>query len=186
MSLRSAFKAPHTAIKRMSVSFIQRGGLWVVVQFVLMIAVIVLGVVLRGSGWGGALIASGIALFGLGAIFGIAGAVALGRNRTPFPRPRVNSKLIQHGIYARVRHPLYTSVMLISLGWALLWQSASALVAALVLIPFFHATKPGARSGGCAKHFPAMPITLNACRVFCPSGERAVSIFVTFDSAATQ
>ena len=29
--------------------------------------------------------------------------------------------------------------MLISLGWALVWQSGSALITALVLIPFFHA-----------------------------------------------
>jgi protein-S-isoprenylcysteine O-methyltransferase Ste14 len=123
----------------MSASFIQRGGLWVVVQFVLMIAVIVFGVVLRGNNWGTPLVALGIALFVLGAIFGIAGALVLGRNRTAFPRPRMNSELIQHGIYAHVRHPLYTSVMLISLGWALVWQSVSALVTALVLIPFFHA-----------------------------------------------
>ena len=109
------------------------------VQFVLLIAVVVLGVVLRGSGWGQPLLVSGIILCVLGAVFGIAGAVVLGRNRTAFPRPRVNSELIQHGMYARVRHPLYTSVMLLALGWAFLWQSGSALIAALALIPFFHA-----------------------------------------------
>jgi protein-S-isoprenylcysteine O-methyltransferase Ste14 len=47
--------------------------------------------------------------------------------------------LVQRGIYARVRHPLYTSVMLASLGWALIWQSGSSLLAALALVPFFHA-----------------------------------------------
>lgn len=123
----------------MCASFLQRGGLWVVVQFALMIAVIALGLGLRGSGWGWPASAVGIAFFLLGGVFGIAGVVVLGRNRTPFPQPRVNSELIQRGIYARVRHPLYTSVMLISLGWALLWQSWPALVAALALIPFFHA-----------------------------------------------
>ena len=65
--------------------------------------------------------------------------LVLGKNRTPYPQPRADSELIQHGIYARVRHPLYTSVMLASLGWAMIWQSAAAFGAALVLIPFFHA-----------------------------------------------
>jgi protein-S-isoprenylcysteine O-methyltransferase Ste14 len=123
----------------MSPSFVQRGGLWVVVQFVLMIAVLAFGIILPGRGWGKPVVALGFVLFVLGGVFGIAGVVVLGRNRTPFPQPRVNSQLIQHGIYARVRHPLYTSVMLISLGWALIWQSWPALVVALVSIPFFHA-----------------------------------------------
>jgi protein-S-isoprenylcysteine O-methyltransferase Ste14 len=76
-------------------------------------------------------------LFGVGGYFGIAGVFVLGKNRTPFPQPRAGSELVQHGIYARVRHPLYTSVMLASLGWALIWQSVAAFVAALTLIPFF-------------------------------------------------
>ena len=121
----------------MSASFLQRGGLWVVIQFMLMIAVIGLGVVLRGNDWGTSLPALGVALFGLGGVLGIAGVLVLGRNRTAFPRPRADSQLIQHGIYARVRHPLYTAVMLLSLGWALVWQSWASLAIALAQIPFF-------------------------------------------------
>lgn len=123
----------------MNQSFSQRGGWWVIIQFALMLAVLALGIVWRGSGWGESVLAFGLGLFVLGGVFGIAGVVVLGRNRTPFPQPRPNSELIQHGIYARVRHPLYTSVMLISIGWALIWQSWPAFFPALVLIPFFHA-----------------------------------------------
>jgi len=123
----------------MRASFRQRGGWWVVVQFVLMLAVILLGIVGRGGGWEISSIAVGAALLVPGGVFGLAGVAALGRNRTPFPKPQADSALIQHGIYARVRHPLYTSVMLISLAWALLWQSWPALIAAVVLIPFFQA-----------------------------------------------
>lgn len=108
-------------------------------QFALMLAVLALGVVWRGRGWGLLAIAGGIVLVASGAWFGIAGVAALGRNRTAFPRPHDNSQLIRHGIYARVRHPLYSCVMLISLAWALLWQSWPALLAALVSVPFFHA-----------------------------------------------
>jgi len=120
-------------------TFRARGGVWVVVQFILMTAVIVLGVVFHGDWTRVPVIAMGALCFVLGGGFGIAGVAVLGRNRTPYPRPRAGSELVQHGIYARVRHPLYTSVMLASLGWALLWQSGPAFVVALALLPFFHA-----------------------------------------------
>lgn len=120
-------------------SFLARGGAWVVVQSILMTAVIVLGMMFPGDWTRRAVIATGVMLFGVGGYFGIAGVMVLGKNRTPFPQPRADSELVQHGIYARVRHPLYTSVMLASLGWALIWQSVPAFAAALTLIPFFHA-----------------------------------------------
>ncbi len=119
--------------------FLERGGAWVLVQFALMLAVIVLGVVFPGDWTCWPLLVAGWVLLVTGGWFGIAGIKVLGRNRTPFPQPRDDSELIQQGIYARVRHPLYTSVMLGSIGWALIWQGWPALVLALALIPFFHA-----------------------------------------------
>ena len=120
-------------------TFVARGGAWVLVQFALMIAVIVLGLVLPGDWTRWPVIVAGLVLLVAGGGFGIAAITVLGRNRTPFPQPLEGSELVQRGIYARVRHPLYTSVMLVSLGWALLWQSGPAFVAALALLPFFHA-----------------------------------------------
>ncbi len=120
-------------------SFAARGGGWVVVQSILMAAVILLAVVFPGDWTRTPVSLAGALLFGAGGYVGIAGVIVLGRNRTPFPQPRPGSELVQHGIYARVRHPLYTSVLLASLGWALLWQSMTASIAALALIPFFHA-----------------------------------------------
>ena len=125
--------------RRKSGSFGARGGAWVVVQSILMLAVIGLGVTFHGNGPGWFVLVAGAVLFVAGGFFGIAGVAVLGRNRTPFPQPREGSELVQRGIYARVRHPLYTSVMLASLGWALMWQSAAAFGVALALIPFFHA-----------------------------------------------
>ena len=40
----------------------------------------------------------------------------LGRNLSPFPRPINNSKLVTKGIYRFTRHPMYYSLILISLG----------------------------------------------------------------------
>lgn len=133
--------------------FFSRGGAWVIGQSLLMIAVIALGVIFRGDGTRLAVSAAGAALFLIGGWFGVAGVLALGCNRTPFPKPREDSKLIQDGIYALVRHPLYTSVILASLGWAFIWQSALALMAALILIPFFHA-KARREESWLRKQFP--------------------------------
>lgn len=108
-----------------------------IAQFALMSAVLLSAVAGRGSLRAGWLVAVGGVAFIVGALLGVAGARALGRFRTPFPKPRENARLVQHGIYARVRHPLYTSVMLLSLGWALCWQSVVALLLALAQIPFF-------------------------------------------------
>lgn len=123
---------------RSSSSFAARGGWWVVAQSILMLAAVMLAVMFQGRWTNLPIIVTGSALFAIGAYFGIAGVVALGKNRTPFPEPRVGAELVQHGIYGRVRHPLYTSVMLASLGWALLWQSGVAVSVALLLVPFFN------------------------------------------------
>lgn len=113
-----------------------RGHVWVVAQSLLLLAVVLLGVLYPGDWTRTGIIVTGAVLFVSGGVIGIAGVLVLGRNRTPFPRPREDSQLVQRGIYAHVRHPLYASVMLSSFGWALIWQSAAALVPAWVLVPF--------------------------------------------------
>jgi len=40
----------------------------------------------------------------------------LGRNLSPFPRPINNSNLVTTGIYRFTRHPMYYSLILISIG----------------------------------------------------------------------
>lgn len=120
-------------------NFIARGGIWAIVQFLLKGAVIGLGVLFRSDGSGVPLLVAGSVLFVTGVAFFIAGVAVLGRNLTPLPQPRPGSRLVRHGVYARVRHPLYSSVALVSLGWALLWQSWPSLLAALALVPFFYA-----------------------------------------------
>ena len=56
-----------------------------------------------------------------------------------FPSRRKRGSLFGSGIFSLIRHPLYTGVMLASVGWALIWQSRPALFVALALIPFFAA-----------------------------------------------
>ena len=123
----------------MSSKFIQRGGLWVAGQSVLLFAVVILGVVFHGDGKNLLVMASGAGFFVVALGCGFAGTVALGRNLTPFPKPSTHTQLVQGGIYGLMRHPLYTAVFCASTGWALVWQSWPALLATLAIAPFFDA-----------------------------------------------
>jgi protein-S-isoprenylcysteine O-methyltransferase Ste14 len=119
--------------------FLERGGLWVLGQFALMAAVIVSGWVWRQQWTSRLTLVLAVALFAAAATVGLWGAIVLGRNLTPFPKPDRHAVLVQHGIYGVVRHPLYASVLLAALGWALAWASGPALALALVLSLFFKA-----------------------------------------------
>lgn len=120
-------------------NFSQRGGRWVLGQSALLLLVVLLALLFRSDNRKLALMIPGVVLLSLSAVIGGAGAIGLGRGLTPFPKPTPNARLVQCGIYGLIRHPLYTSVMAGALGWALVWQSWPALLAGLVLIPFFDA-----------------------------------------------
>lgn len=117
----------------MSSSFAARGGIWAVAQLVVLIAAIALGPptrdgwVLPRTPWAGRV------LLLVSAAFAIAGFVALGRNLSPFPQPSAHGRLVRHGAYRVVRHPLYSSLILGSIGWALVWQSIPSLAMGLML-----------------------------------------------------
>ena len=119
--------------------FFQRGGAWVAGQSMLLGAIVLLAVVYRGNEYHIEIVVVGVVLMVVGAGVALAGAMALGRNLTPFPKPSAQAQLVRHGIYAMIRHPLYTSVITVALGWALVWQSWLSLLVAAMLIPFFHA-----------------------------------------------
>jgi protein-S-isoprenylcysteine O-methyltransferase Ste14 len=109
------------------------GGIWIGLQFGTIAFALV-----AGAWWGGhwdwpvGVVAGRGLLIGSGMI-ALAGFAALGRNLTPHPQPRAGGTLVRHGIYRWVRHPLYVSLIVGCLGWALNWQSEPALVAAMVL-----------------------------------------------------
>jgi protein-S-isoprenylcysteine O-methyltransferase Ste14 len=110
--------------------FIHRGGLWVVAQSALLLAVLVLAPAF-GRAWKSRGVAAlGALLFVVGGWLGLAGVRALGRNRTAYPKPLTNSALVQSGVYGVLRHPLYSSLMFASAGWALWWASWAGLAAA--------------------------------------------------------
>lgn len=123
----------------MSNSFARRGGWWVVGQLLLLLAIAGMGISCHATMNLHPGVHFGVVFFAAAAICGIPGALTLGRNLTPFPKPSTNAQFVQHGIYALIRHPLYTAVFCAALGWSLVWQSWPALVASLALGVFFDA-----------------------------------------------
>jgi protein-S-isoprenylcysteine O-methyltransferase Ste14 len=58
----------------------------------------------------------------------------LGRNLSPFPRPIKNSNLVTKGIYRFTRHPMYYSLIFISIGVFLTKLSIYYLFLSIILI----------------------------------------------------
>lgn len=75
-------------------------------------------------------------LFLLAVIFIGKGLIDLGRNLTPLPYPKQEGELVQTGIYAIVRHPLYSGVILAAKAYAIGQLSLSHFVAMLLFVFF--------------------------------------------------
>lgn len=113
---------------------------WVMAQSLLLLALVVAGPLGREyEKVRGVTIELGVILFGIGAYLGIAGVRHLGQNRTPYPEPLDDAELVTTGIYKRLRHPLYASLIYSGFGWSLLWNSSAAFIMAVITACFFHA-----------------------------------------------
>lgn len=88
-------------------------------------------------GWLGFL--AGVAAIAGGAWLVIRAVADLGGSLTAMPRPRPDGRLIESGIYAHVRHPIYAGLMLAGLGWSSLTTSIGAFAVALLLAVFLDA-----------------------------------------------
>ena len=70
-------------------------------------------------------------------MFGTGGVLALGRNLTPFPKPIEGGTLVTSGVYGIVRHPIYTGLILGTLGWGVFRSSLLGIALAVLLFVFF-------------------------------------------------
>jgi protein-S-isoprenylcysteine O-methyltransferase Ste14 len=151
----------------MSTGFRERGGAWVVIQFVLMGAGLGLSPLVRGD-WGNGLTRLAAALcFIVAAVTGLLGVRGLRWSRTAFPRPKDDATLITTGIYSWMRHPLYVSVTAIGFGWALAWSSRLGLSIAFVLACFLDAKARHEERLLCAK-FPDYADYMRRVKRFVP------------------
>jgi len=81
-------------------------------------------------------IAGGVIL-AAGGVFGTGGVLVLGSNLTPFPRPIEGGSLVTSGVYGVVRHPIYTGLILGTLGWGMIRANLLGVGLAVVLFIFF-------------------------------------------------
>lgn len=79
----------------------------------------------------------GILLATIGSTFIILGLLYLGKNLSPFPHPKTGAQLVEHGVYKLVRHPIYSGLIIGTLGWALSQGSTLMLLYAFILFGFF-------------------------------------------------
>jgi len=117
-----------------------RGEGWVVIQFVLFGLLGLAGML--GPDWGEPWLAVGRALgavlLAAGLLLVVLGLVQLRpANLAAVPHPRPGGWLVETGVYALVRHPVYSGLIAAAIGWSLLRASVAALALALVLALFF-------------------------------------------------
>ena len=111
----------------------KRGGGWVVGQFIIMAVILILGATdpyrTPAQFWQ---IAVAVALMIDALVIGYFAFAHLGRNLTPFPKPKDDGELVTTGIYKYVRHPIYVAVIVASTGYAIYqssWLSGICVVA---------------------------------------------------------
>lgn len=136
----------------------QRGEYWVVTQFLLLLAFVLLPIY-QPSGLHLPFYALYIALpitFILefaAALLVVRGLSDLGQSLTPLPYPRQDGELVQSGVYGVVRHPIYSGIILAALGWAILQVSVLHLLGAIALFLFFNA-KAGQEENWLSEKYP--------------------------------
>jgi protein-S-isoprenylcysteine O-methyltransferase Ste14 len=74
----------------------------------------------------------------LGAWVGVAALRLHGRKLTPLPEPNPALGLLRSGVYAVIRHPMYTGLLLNAFGLAILLQKPFGVAMAVALTVFFN------------------------------------------------
>ncbi len=100
-----------------------RGCAWVCMQLALLVALAVTGSVVPRSA-----VALLLCLAAIGLALWAVVAVRLSNLRI-HPAPALKARLVRHGPYARLRHPMYLSLLLLTAGW--LYDTPTGLRAAL-------------------------------------------------------
>jgi protein-S-isoprenylcysteine O-methyltransferase Ste14 len=147
-----------------------RGEGWVAAQLVLFAAIGLGGLISVLSVNGGLFpltLAAGVVIIAVGLLVAVRGAVALGSNLTPFPRPRPSATLVETGAYRYVRHPIYSGLVLAAGGWSVATASPLALVPTVLLALLFD-TKSRREEAWLTERLPAYAAYRARTRKFVP------------------
>lgn len=82
--------------------------------------------------------------WGLTGIFGLiallllfSGSLELGANLTPLPHPKHDGELVTGGVYALVRHPIYSGVIFLAIAYSFWKLSLVHAIGAMLFLLFF-------------------------------------------------
>ncbi|WP_108801972.1 isoprenylcysteine carboxylmethyltransferase family protein [Aquimarina sp. Aq107] len=90
--------------------------LFVFIQFVLFL-VYIIDLKIVSVSWLPFLDKTGLFILIMGILIVLVSLVQLNKNLSPFPTPKLNSKLIKTGLYKFMRHPIYTGILGIAFGY---------------------------------------------------------------------
>jgi protein-S-isoprenylcysteine O-methyltransferase Ste14 len=62
----------------------------------------------------------------------------LKKHLSPFPSPKSNSKLIKSGMFRFVRHPIYSAIICMAVGYCIYTQSLMRIFITMILVAFFY------------------------------------------------
>lgn len=114
--------------------------LYVTIQFLLFAAYML---PIRFVEWTVAPIAKwiGLGVAVLGLLIDVLAFLQLNTSLSPYPTPKVGGELVQSGLYAYVRHPIYTGLLLVTFGYAFHEASVyKGLVSIALLVLFYFKT----------------------------------------------
>ncbi|MFN3927639.1 MAG: methyltransferase family protein [Pseudanabaenaceae cyanobacterium] len=95
-----------------------------------------------------------VGVCGLAALVLIGGGLwYLGKNLTPLPHPKPDANLVTTGVYGWVRHPIYSGVIWLALGFAI-WQGSLAHVLGTVGLMLFFDRKASREETWLMDKFP--------------------------------
>lgn len=95
----------------------------------------------------------GLVLVALGVGIALAAGGALGRTLTPSPIPKADGQLVTGGVYALVRHPIYSGLLVLGLGLVVIGASVLHLLAWVALLSILM-TKSRFEERMLADHYP--------------------------------
>jgi protein-S-isoprenylcysteine O-methyltransferase Ste14 len=111
--------------------------LYVSIQFVLFAAYML---PIRFVEWMVAPIAKwfGLGVAVLGLLIDLLAFLQLNTNLSPYPTPKAGGELVQTGLYAYIRHPIYTGILLLTFGYAIHEVSDYKILVSIALLVLFY------------------------------------------------
>ncbi|WP_299183856.1 isoprenylcysteine carboxylmethyltransferase family protein [uncultured Aquimarina sp.] len=111
--------------------------LFVFIQFVLFL-VYIIDLKIVSVSWLPFLDKTGLFILIMGILIVLVSLVQLNKNLSPFPTPKLNSKLIKTGLYKFMRHPIYTGILGIAFGYGFYIGSIFKLMIATFIFVLFY------------------------------------------------